>query len=231
VRTLLAGIALLVAGVTACHRNDNAEKLAALESAYQSGVFTKEEYAAKRAALVGTPKAVGTPQAVPSPLATPPPPAPTPQAPDVPKEATAPPVRPTRPPSVPARNQEPDTEPAPTAGCEESSGDREKGVQERFYPAPVDAVKKAAEAALEKLDFTIHKDTSRDIEATKRRHIGALVGAGGERMLLRFEKARRGNQTGTLVQGETRKNLVGRLAQKSWTNAVLAQIGCQLRIR
>jgi hypothetical protein len=215
----LAAAAWLVIGIAGCHRNDKAEKLAALESAYHSGVFTKEEYNAKKAGLLGTPVAVPSPvassPAAPTPVATP----------------TAPVTSP--PPPARKANAETQPEPAPAAGCEdsESNAGKEKGVQERFYPAPIEAVKKATQAVLQNLDFAIHLDTSHDIEASKRRHISAIVGAGGERLLLHFEKARRGNQTGTLVKGETRKQLVGRIAQKSWTNAVLAQIGCQLRAR
>jgi hypothetical protein len=225
----LAAAAWLVIGIAGCHRNDKAEKLAALESAYHSGVFTKEEYNAKKAGLLGTPVAVPSPvassPAAPTTVPSPTPAAPTPVATPTVPVASPPPAR--------KANTETQPEPAPAAGCEdsESNAGKEKGVQERFYPAPIEAVKKATQAVLQNLDFAIHLDTSHDIEASKRRHISAIVGAGGERLLLHFEKARRGNQTGTLVKGETRKQLVGRIAQKSWTNAVLAQIGCQLRAR
>jgi hypothetical protein len=67
------------------------------------------------------------------------------------------------------------------------------------------------------------------MEASKRRHVSAVVGAGGERLILRFESAQRGGQSGTRVTGETKKSFVGRLAQKTWTTAVLAQIACNLR--
>ena len=83
--------------------------------------------------------------------------------------------------------------------------------------------------ALEAMDFTIHKNSAKEIEATKRRHIGVLVGAGGEKVILTFQKFSREGQNGTLVSGETRKNFVGRLAQRTWTDAVLAQMGCKLR--
>ena len=117
------------------------------------------------------------------------------------------------------------------AGCSDiayRSGDV-KGARQRFFPAPVAAVKKAAREAMGTLDFNIHDDSGNEMEASRRRHIGAVVGAGGERLLLRFENSHQGNETGTLVTAETKKSLVGRLAQKSWTNAVLAQIGCHLR--
>ena len=122
-------------------------------------------------------------------------------------------------------------EPAPLAGCEDAEykSGKEKGPQERFFPAPPARVKRAAASALQNLDFTIHKNAATEIDASKRRHIGVLVGKGGERVILHFEESERGGQRGTLVTGETKKAFVGRLAQKSWTNAVLAQTACMLR--
>lgn len=123
-------------------------------------------------------------------------------------------------------------EPAPSAGCADTEyrSGKEKGAQERFYPAPVEVVKRAAAEALRVLDFTIRTNAGDDLEATRRRHLGAIVGAGGERMILHFERARRGGREGTLVMGETKKSFVGRMAQKAWTNVVLAQIACHLRL-
>ncbi len=236
----LAAVALLLIGVAGCRRDDKAAKVVALESAYGSGVFTKEEYDAKKAAIMGRP----IPPAAAAPVAAqpvlPPPPADIPQAPptDPPRSrpakaspftatASAQPSKPESP------RADPEPEPAPKAGCEEPEfkAGKEKGVQERFFPQSVSTVRKAAEAALKNLDFNIDKDSGNDLEATRRRHIGRLIGAGGERLLLHFEKSQKDNRTGTLVTGETKKRLVGRIAQKSWTNATLAQIACQLGVR
>jgi hypothetical protein len=132
-------------------------------------------------------------------------------------------------PAPPTSASEPEPEPLP--GCEDAeySSGNVKGARQRFYPAPMDSVKRAAAEALRSLDFNIHTNAGNEMEASKRRHISAIVGAGGERLILHFQKAQQGSQTGTLVTGETRKSLVGRMAQKSWTNAVLAQIACHLR--
>ena len=105
------------------------------------------------------------------------------------------------------------------------------GAQQRFYPAPLASVMAAARAALHSLDFNIHKDTGTEMEASKQRYLSAVVGAGGERLILHLEKSRQGDRPGTLVTGETKRNVVGRVTQKSWTNAVLAQIACHLRER
>jgi hypothetical protein len=160
---------------------------------------------------------------------TQPPAAPPAHEPELPAVEKLPAVE-TRPaPQTSAGESEP--EPAPLPGCEDAEyrSGKVKGARQRFYPAPVDSVKRAAGAALRSLDFNIHRDAGNEMEASKRRHISAIVGAGGERLILHFDKARQGNQAGTLVTGETRKSFVGRMAQKSWTNAVLAQIACHLR--
>ena len=76
---------------------------------------------------------------------------------------------------------------------------------------------------------TIHRDSGHEMEASKRKHLSAVVGAGGERLILHFASSRKGGRGGTQVTGETKKSIVGRLSQKSWTAAVLAQIACNLR--
>jgi len=120
--------------------------------------------------------------------------------------------------------------PAPLKGCEDE--DFKSGGQKsdsRFFAASPEAVRRAAVAALESMDFNIRKNTGKEIEANKKRHIGVIVGAGGERVTLTFQKSERNGQSGTRVTGETRKNFVGRLAQRTWTDAVLAQMACKLR--
>jgi hypothetical protein len=47
----MAAVALLLIAGASCHRSPQSKELAALDSAYQSGVLTKAEYQAKRAAL------------------------------------------------------------------------------------------------------------------------------------------------------------------------------------
>ena len=117
------------------------------------------------------------------------------------------------------------------AGCQdaESRAGGPGGVQERFFPVSVDVVRQAALRAFTTLDFTVHSSTGDEIEASKKRHLSAVIGAGGEKVTLHFSSARKGGQAGTKVTGETKKSIAGRLTQKSWTGAVLAQIACNLR--
>jgi hypothetical protein len=86
---------------------------------------------------------------------------------------------------------------------------------------PEARVKRAALAALATLDFTIHKESDGEIETNKK--------AGGEREVLHFEAAEQGGRHGTRVTGETKKGLLGRVEQKSWNAAILAQTACNLR--
>jgi hypothetical protein len=208
--------------LSACgNRKSQAEQLAALDSAYQSGVLTKEEYDLKKAAIVGPAPQAPPVAAVPAAAAPV-----TPAAPAPPPEPPAPPA----PVAKAVKPEQPEPEPAPSSGCEDAEYKSNKsGPQTRFFPMPVAKVKTATLAALATLDFTIHKDSGNEIEASKKRHIGVVIGAGGEREILHFEPAQQGGQKGTRVTGETKKSFTGRLAQKSWTGAVLAQTACNLR--
>lgn len=253
-RTLLPLLAVAMLLAPSCHRTDKAEQLAALESAYQSGLLTRDEYNAKKLALTGAAPAAA-PAPVPAPVAPPPEPAPAPAAPPAeaaPPAASArvtvkverpapvkaqapkvvpPPVQqlptPAAPPPPPPETHEPAPAPAPLAGCEDAEfkSGGQKGAQERVFAAPPEVVKRAAVSALTSLDFNVHKNANNEIEASRKRHIGVIVGAGGERVILTFEKTSRG----TRVVGETRKSFVGRMVQKTWTSAVLAQMACKLR--
>ncbi len=153
-----------------------------------------------------------------------PPPPPPPSTPP-PSEAGVPRPKPEPPKPAAADEEEPKT----LAGCEDAPRPgKEKGLQERFFPASVARVKDAARSALAGLEFKVNKDAGNEIDANKKRHLGVLVGSGGERIILRFEEAREGGQRGTRVTGETKKGFLLRAGQKSWTNAVLAQTACLL---
>jgi hypothetical protein len=238
-KTWLTTIAVSVLlSATACNKNNKAEQLAALENAYQSGILSKAEYEGKKTALTGSlPPAAGflSEPSAPAPrvAAVPPSPAPAkptpfPEPPSSPKNpsVSTPPDGFTQPSSSGNGN-----ETAPRlAGCEETEfkSGKEKGKQERFFSMPAARVRQAALLALKNLDFKITRNAGREIEASKKRHLGILIGAGGEKVVLRFEEAQQRGQKGTRVTGETKKNSVLRAGQKSWTNAVLAQTACLL---
>ncbi len=124
-----------------------------------------------------------------------------------------------------------EAEPAPLPGCEnaEYKSGGKKGAVEEFFAAPPEIVRRAALSALDSLDFDVQENANDSVEAKKKRHIGAVVGAGGERVILTFQKTEQEGRSGTRVIGETKKNFFGHVSQRTWTNAVLAQIACQLR--
>jgi len=120
--------------------------------------------------------------------------------------------------------------PAPTSACAGTDirPGKEKGRQERFYPMPMAQVREAALKSLKDLEFNVRRASDTELEASKKRHIGLLIGSGGEKMTLQFEEAVQGGRRGTRVTGETKKGFVMRAGQKSWTNAVLDQTACTL---
>jgi len=288
---LIARIALaaLLIVAAACHKNSKEAQLKALDEAYKSGVFTKDEYDAKKQALVGTPTPAPAPPAaaaapapadatpsapapdqnppaaaLPDPSATLPPPdsappaasappvaappasappaaapparrrrgaAPDqtlpPPAPAQPAPAYSPPAAPQAAPATPSAPASGEPEPAPLKGCPDA-GTRAggpSGAQERFFPASEDAVRAAALQAFANLDFTVHDSAAHQMEASKKGR------AGTERVILRFESTSSNGQDGTKVVGETKRGIMGRVTQKPWTGAVLAQIECNLRGR
>lgn len=309
-RIVLAALLIVAA---ACHRKDNKDaQLKALDEAYKSGVFTKDEYDAKKQSLLGTPPAPSPapspaspapadaapaapaadrspaagalpdssaasppPDTGPAPAAAPPPSAqiatapsaaasPTsgpalpppvsapPAAPPAPRRrraapaaaagetlpppaqpapANSPPAAPQAAPANPSAPAPAESEPAPTAGCPdaEARAGGPGGAQERFFPASEDAVRAAALQAFANLDFTIHNSTDHELEASKKGRLNTVVGAGTEKVILRFESTSSNGQNGTKVVGETKRGIMGRVTQKPWTGAVLAQIACNLR--
>jgi outer membrane biosynthesis protein TonB len=247
-----SAVGIVLAGA-ACNRNNKAEQLAAIEDAYRSGILTQSEYEAKKAALFGSPGPAAAPKSEVSPsraprVVTPPPAEPRPVAPPAkapeqaqkkspfPEENASSPEPAPDPASPPPNSSTAESTPAPAEerharrACEdiEYKTGNEKGKQVHFFAAPPARVKAAALKAFDSLDFTIQENAPNDIEASKRRNLGVLVGAGGERVLLHFEGVQQGGQNGTRVTGETKRNRFLGPRQKSWTNAVFAQTDCIL---
>ena len=84
-RTARIALALLLSLAAGCHRDNKEAQLKALDEAYKSGVFTKEEYDAKRQAIVGPPPAPAPVAETAPPVSTPP------EPPSTPPVAAAPP--------------------------------------------------------------------------------------------------------------------------------------------
>jgi hypothetical protein len=252
-RIVLPAALLLFA--SACHHVDKTERLAALDDAYQAGLMTKDEYEAKKLAITGAASSSAPPSS--GPVVIPAPAAPS-SSPSVTAPAlasgptaqrttaldqparplsTAPPTASSAAPAAAASSTAASppsnlhaNEPGPLPGCEDAEykSGGQKGTEERFFAAPPDAVRRAALAALESLDFNIRKKSKKEIEGSRNRHLGAIVGAGGERVILTFEGSERRGTSGTRVTGRTKKHIVGYMAQRTWTDAVLAKMACKL---
>jgi hypothetical protein len=249
----IALLTVLLLAASACHRVDKNEQLAALDEAYKAGLLTKDEYGVKKLAITGVPTS-SVPAAAPAPSTLPassePVAAPVPATEPKAQRATSAPrahalvstgtsAAPTASSTSPAEALPKESspppnlhanEPAPLPGCEDAQykSGGQKGTEERFFAAPPDTVRNAALSALDSLDFRIHKKSDGEIEASRKRHLGAIVGAGGERVVLTFEVSKRGSTSGTRVTGRTKKHIVGYMAQKTWTDAVLAETACKL---
>jgi hypothetical protein len=115
---------------------------------------------------------------------------------------------------------------APTPKTDQSAEmkpGKEKGKQERFFAFPLAKVKEAVIDAMKGAEFEVKKDSGNELEAKRKRHVGVVVGAGGETLVVQFKETEEGGAKGTRVIAETKKGLVGRVGQKSWANAVLDQ--------
>src|SRR5438034_9911870 len=65
------------------------------------------------------------------------------------------------------KSEKKDSDPAPTPGCAstEIKSGKEKGLQKRFYEAPLPKVKEALLGALAALEFNVKKDAGNEISA------------------------------------------------------------------
>ena len=121
-------------------------------------------------------------------------------------------------------------EPATLPGCtDQIHAGGPGGTQERFFPAPMPAVKQAAIDALHALEFEVKEKNDGSLEGHKTRHIGLFVGSGGEKVVLKLREGDEDGHKGTIVAGKTKKNMIGIVGQKTWTSAVLAQTACVLQ--
>jgi hypothetical protein len=126
-------------------------------------------------------------------------------------------------PQTPAAKPQEQTPAAkPDLGTEIKPG-KEKGKQERFFAYPLPAVKAAVIDAMKSVEFEVKKDNGNNLEGKRKRHIGVMVGSGGETLVVQLKEAEEGGVKGTKVVAETKKGFIGRVGQKSWTNAVLNQ--------
>jgi hypothetical protein len=119
-------------------------------------------------------------------------------------------------------------EPVASAGCESKQKSGGENEQTRFFAGMLPSVKQALTGALTAFEFKVDKDKADLIEGHRPHHVGVVTGSGGEKIVLHFKETEQEGKKGVQVTAETVKTMVGRLGQKSWTNAVLDQISCNL---
>lgn len=100
---------------------------------------------------------------------------------------------------------------------------------ERFFPVAPEAAREALLEAIKPLEFVVEQSSDAEIQAQRKRHFGALVGAGGENLIVQLVAAEENGVSGTKVSAQTKKTFAGRAGQKNWTAAVLARLDCLLQ--
>ena len=119
-------------------------------------------------------------------------------------------------------------EPAPLPGCASTQKSGGANEQSRFFAGPLPAARQALSGALAAFGFKVDKDKADLVEAHRPHHVGVVAGSGGEKLVLHLKETEQDGKKGIQVTGETVKTMVGRMGQKTWTNAVLDQAACNL---
>lgn len=78
-----------------------------------------------------------------------------------------------------------------------------------------------AKMVISGLDAKINKETENSIEAKRNRHIGVLVGSGGEELVVELKKI---DDTKTFVTAATKRGFVGCAGQKAWSCEIVDQM-------
>jgi hypothetical protein len=81
---------------------------------------------------------------------------------------------------------------------------------------PMDAVQRAVKIGMQTYGFDIKKDKADYLEGTRSRHVGVVVGSGGEKVTVQLSP----ESGGTRVKIETGKGFVGRLGKKNWSTPI-----------
>jgi hypothetical protein len=78
----------------------------------------------------------------------------------------------------------------------------------------------AAKQALVTYGCEVKKEKTDSLECTRARHVGILVGSGGEKVTVQLSP----KDGGTRVVIKTGKGFVGRLGKKNWSTPIFAEI-------
>lgn len=81
---------------------------------------------------------------------------------------------------------------------------------------PMDAVQKAVKAGMQTYGFDIKQEKPDYLDGTRSRHVGVVVGSGGEKVTVKLSP----ESGGTRVKIETGKGFVGRMGKKNWSTPI-----------
>lgn len=103
-----------------------------------------------------------------------------------------------------------------------SQNDPSKGSKDidRVVAYPMKAVLEAATLAVQVYGCTVKKTTATGLECTRDRHVGVMVGSGGEKVTVQLTE----KGTDTRVVVKTGKGFVGRLGKKNWSTPVFDEM-------
>jgi len=84
---------------------------------------------------------------------------------------------------------------------------------------PMDAVQRAVKVGMQTCGFDIKKEKPDYLEGTRSRHVGVVVGSGGEKVTINLSP----ESGGTRVKIETGKGFVGRMGKKNWSTPIFKE--------
>jgi uncharacterized lipoprotein YehR (DUF1307 family) len=91
---------------------------------------------------------------------------------------------------------------------------------DQTIPYPMDKALEAAKQALTTYGCNIKKEKADYLECTRDRHVGVMVGSGGEKVTVKLSE--KGSET--RVEIKTGKGFVGRLAKKNWSTPIFDEM-------
>jgi len=91
---------------------------------------------------------------------------------------------------------------------------------DQTVPYPMDKALEAAKQALATYGCSIKKERADYLECTRDRHIGVVVGSGGEKVTVKLSA--KGSET--RVEIKTGKGFVGRVGKKNWSTPIFDEM-------
>jgi len=84
---------------------------------------------------------------------------------------------------------------------------------------PMDAVQRAVKVGMQTYGFDIKEEKPDYLEGTRSRHVGVVVGSGGEKVIVKLSP----EAGGTRVKIDTGKGFVGRMGKKNWSTPIFKE--------